>query len=799
MALSTFTVANANDSGPGSLRQAILDADRNVGADTIAFAIGGGGAQTITLKSYLPAITDTVMLDGTTQPGFSSSPLIVLSGAAIQSTSPVAGIDLEADASTVKGLALIHFDLNPPFAREGALIVGGNNNVISGNYIGLDANGSVAGNVNTSGVNVLGSNNILGGTTAAARNVISGNHTGIGIGGAGTIVEGNYLGTDATGTEGFGNIIGIDDFEGPNLTVGGTAPGAGNLFVGSNGIRLFNTTGAVVAGNLFGTDVTGKIVPGFVDTCLEIRFGNGAIVGGATSAARNIFAGGVAVRILGSSGNLVQGNYIGTGIDGVTPLGTSAKTVSIDGNNNVVANNIVANSAGEAIDVVSGTGNRISQNSIFADTGLPIDLGDDGYTANDSKGHSGPNNYQNFPVITSTSMAGDHTTIIGTLNSTPATTFMLEFFASDQEPSGYVEGKTFLGSTPVTTDASGQASFTFTGPASSGPLFTVTATDPSGNTSEFWQPERPAPQITGINPPVIPEVPTYVTVLINGANFLASSVVLVDGHVGQGVWSDYTSPTQLLASFLIGSDEGASIRISVFNPGPGGGLSGAVTVPIGVALLPDGTRGTANQRFVSELYEDLLGRPVDAAGLAHWSGVLDQGTPRPQVVRAIENSTEYRTIQVKTIYSHYLQRGVDPQGRAAFVSFLQHGGTVEQVIGFVAGSLEYYQQRAGGTNDGFLQAIYADVLNRAPDANGKMAFANAMAAGMSPMAVVSILVTSQEYQRDLVATYYGQFLDRTADSSGLNAFANQLQHGVFDEDVIAEIVGALEYFNKTVA
>jgi hypothetical protein len=98
-----------------------------------------------------------------------------------------------------------------------------------------------------------------------------------------------------------------------------------------------------------------------------------------------------------------------------------------------------------------------------------------------------------------------------------------------------------------------------------------------------------------------------------------------------------------------------------------------------------------------------------------------------------------------------------------------------------------------------LQAIYNDTLNRAPDANGQAAFAKAMAMGMSPATVASIMVTSLEYQRDLVASYYGQFLERPADTPGLNAFADQLQHGVLDEAVIAGIVGALEYFNKTVA
>jgi hypothetical protein len=820
LVLSTFTVANTNDSGPGSLRQAILGANANVGADTIGFAIGGGGVQTINLKSYLPAITDTVTLDGTTQPGFTGTPLIVLSGAALSSTDPVTGIDLEADASTVQGLALIHFASQSQTGSEGALVLGGNNNVIRGNYVGVDTNGLAAGSLSalsthatTPGITVSGSNNVIGGTTAAARNVISDNIFGISInGGNGTIVEGNYIGTDPTGTRAIGNYHGIDVGNTPNVTVGGTAPGAGNLIVGSVqdqflGVELFNTLDAVVTGNLFGADVTGKLRLGNVDlgpVAVNIVQGSGNTIGGATAAARNVFADG-GVSIYSSSGNLVEGNYLGTSIDGITPLGGAVPlavgqtSVMISGDNNVISNNTIAHSTGDAIQVTSGTGNRISQNAFFANYHLPIDLADDGYTANDSKGHTGPNNYQNFPVITSTSTAGGHTTIVGTLTSTPATTFTLEFFADDHELSGYIEGKTFLGSMPVTTDASGQASFTFTGPASSGPVFTADAIDPAGNTSEFWQPQRPAPYISVTYPSIIPDTGSYVWVTINGANLFSSSEVRINGT--DETYGTYLSTAQLqtpFANYYVATpDEGASITFTVINPGPGGGTA-SITVPMGAALLPDGTRGTPNQRFVAELYEDLLHRAVDQAGLAHWSGLLDQGMPRQQVVSAILNSTEYRIIEVQAAYTHYLHRNADQQGQAAFVSMLQHGGTVEQVIAFVAGSREYYLH-AGGTNDGFLKAIYADVLNRAADANGQAAFSKAMAAGLSPMAVVSIMVASQEYQQNLVRTYYMQYLDRPADSSGLNAFANQLQHGVLDEDVIAEVIAALEYFNKTVA
>jgi hypothetical protein len=257
LVLSTFTVTNTNDSGPGSLRQAILDANGNVGVRTIGFAVSGSGAQNILLQSALPAITGTTIVDGTTQPSFAGTPLIVLSGAALPSTDPVAGIDLEADGSTLRGLALIHFGTNVNRAREAAIVVGSNNDVVSGNFVGLDGNGLVG--QNTQGIEVLGYNNTIGGTTAASRNVVSGNQNGIMVGefggsGYGTIVEGNYIGTDPTGTKDITNIYSGIEVTGPKATVGGTAPGAGNLIVASNyssvDIWLNSATGAVVAGNL---------------------------------------------------------------------------------------------------------------------------------------------------------------------------------------------------------------------------------------------------------------------------------------------------------------------------------------------------------------------------------------------------------------------------------------------------------------------------------------------------------------------------------------------------------------------
>ncbi|MBI3949372.1 MAG: hypothetical protein HY314_02825 [Acidobacteria bacterium] len=138
-----------------------------------------------------------------------------------------------------------------------------------------------------------------------------------------------------------------------------------------------------------------------------------------------------------------------------------------------------------------GGGNTISSNSIFDNTGLGIDLLPLGVTLNDpGDGDTGANNLQNFPDLTSASVSNRGTTIEGTLDSTPDSTFTLEFFWNNTcDPSGFGEAETFIDSRTVRTDGSGVASFrfTFSTRVFQGKLITATTTDPSGNTSEFSQ------------------------------------------------------------------------------------------------------------------------------------------------------------------------------------------------------------------------------------------------------------------------------------------------------------------------
>ena len=192
----SFVVTNTNNHGAGSLRDAITNANTSSGRDTIVFNIPGAGVKVINLLTPLPEITDSVVIDASTQPGYAGSPLIELDGNSLGFES---GLVITAIDTTVRGLAIGRF------AGVGILLRAGSN-IIQGNHIGVDATGSQE-RPNLIGLQLLNSsNNVIGGTTAAARNVISGNEThGVEIRGNGNDIQGNFIGTNAAGTAEIGN------------------------------------------------------------------------------------------------------------------------------------------------------------------------------------------------------------------------------------------------------------------------------------------------------------------------------------------------------------------------------------------------------------------------------------------------------------------------------------------------------------------------------------------------------------------------------------------------------------------
>ncbi|MGC4032278.1 MAG: hypothetical protein QM754_11210 [Tepidisphaeraceae bacterium] len=194
---STYIVTTTADDGAGSLRQAIKSANSHSGADVIQFKIGTG-VKTITTKTSLPYISDAVTIDGTTQPGYSGKPIIELNGA----TSGGYGLNVGGGSSTIKGLVINRYS-------SGILLVNNGGNTIKNCYIGIGASGLTDQGNKDKGIIVQTANNVIGGTTAADRNVISGNGT-LGIQlytytAADNKIQGNYIGTDYTGTKAIEN------------------------------------------------------------------------------------------------------------------------------------------------------------------------------------------------------------------------------------------------------------------------------------------------------------------------------------------------------------------------------------------------------------------------------------------------------------------------------------------------------------------------------------------------------------------------------------------------------------------
>lgn len=382
---------------------------------------------------------------------------------------------------------------------------GGSGNVVAGNYIGVNAAGDAPLGNGLSGVNVQAgpaTNLLIGGTSAGARNVIGGNGlNGVTVSGdSGVRVVGNFIGTNAAGTgaapNGASGVLVTGDSS--DVTVGGTSAGARNVVSGNGGDGvLIDATGAgnVVQGNYVGTNATG--------TAAIPNLGNGVtaatagvLIGGGAAGAGNLISGndGNGVQLSGD-GNRVEFNRIGTTADASAAI-PNGDGVRVDGADNVIGtpasgNTIAYNrNLGVVVDPDPAfVRNAIRGNNIYLNGGLGIDLGDDGVTMNDPQDPDvGPNEFQNFPVLTSVTLSGGTATIQGTLNSTPNSTFAVDLFASQiWDTSTYGEGQKYLGSTTVTTDAAGNGSFSATLPGvpAGWNYFAATATDAVGNTSEF--------------------------------------------------------------------------------------------------------------------------------------------------------------------------------------------------------------------------------------------------------------------------------------------------------------------------
>jgi hypothetical protein len=336
--LATFTVTNSLDSGVGSLRSAIVAANAAAGASTIDFDIPSSGVQTITLLTVLPDITAALTIDGTTQPGYTGTPLIDILPDPTQGQAPHGStllslpytFRLTGNNETVRGLA---FDDN----ATSAITVWGSFDLVEGNVFG--ATGGNQTGVFLDEMAIGGYDNTVGGTTAAARNYFDLTDTSANIEGdfpndgvvilsaavtnLGDVVEGNNFGTvvggDTPAQSDSGFSIDIELNNASSCTIGGTVAGAGNIVDGGiTGINFdlpYATFGLLqqnlIAGNTIENNQVG-IAASASSTSANT-------IGGLTPLAANVIASNdTGIEITGESfpalgvpeGNLIEGNQI---------------------------------------------------------------------------------------------------------------------------------------------------------------------------------------------------------------------------------------------------------------------------------------------------------------------------------------------------------------------------------------------------------------------------------------------------------------------------------------------------------
>ena len=593
---ATFTVTNTNASGAGSLQQAVTDANASAGADTIAFNVSGAGCDgfgvcTIALGGTL-FVTGPVTIDGFTQPGsavntIQTGPInavltIVLSAANIVGAEAI-DVGSGAAGSVIRGLVL-----NGGF--QNTVRVQAANVAIRGCFFGTDVSGMTA-SINTTDVLAHGFEGAaslsVGGLVPADRNLIAGKVWLDDV--ADGLIEGNLFGTNATATASLGVL--------PNDAIviypaaSGTAVVRGNVIAGGTIEAIAMSDSApggsptLIQGNSIGTDPTGTVNYGNPASGIRLQIGADDVTIGGTGA---------------GEGNLIAFNA-GAGVMLLPSGATGPQRITIR------ANSIHSN----------------HQNPAFGES-LGIDLGENtspsgGLTENDlGDADTGPNQYQNFPIITSAIPSGATTAISGRLNSAASTTYDLDFYSNPAcvgRPQDFLEGRTYLGSAQVTTDASGNADIDAIVPVAigAGERVTATATDPNGNTSEFSQ------RIVVASSPSSGSPAGVSNVTLTGFHFLAGAGATVGGVAASSVVvSDYNHITLTTPPLPPGSLNDVTVTNTDGSAGtlPNGWIADFLDVP-------------GNQQFYS--YVTTLVRNQITVGVGGGNYGVDQPTLRRQM------------------------------------------------------------------------------------------------------------------------------------------------------------------------
>jgi uncharacterized repeat protein (TIGR01451 family) len=573
-------VVNTNNTGQGSLRQAMTFANQRsntglaqagltAGVEHVVFMIPNGtgapglrgalnlfagGVATLAPTSALPSLTDALVLNAQLQPGWSGAPVVEIDGTSAGASA--VGLQVAAAGSAVRGFAVNRF------GSHGISVTAGAGSTVAGNHVGTNPAGTAAQANGGDGIHVSASANTVGGTTSADRNVVSGNGgAGINVNSAaGTVVQGNYVGTNAAGTAALGgNATGGVLVYGSSTLVGGTAAGAANVISG-NGVGSSTGGDGLVLGP---GGITSSVIQGNV---IGLDAGGAAAVGNAR--------------------------------DGVSVLGYHGAGSATVGGTAAGAGNRIAHNGRHGVYVQQGTnGIALRGNAVWANAGLGIDLDPTGVTSNTGAKSSGSANLgMNFPVVTSASLAAGTLTVAGYVGSAAGQGVFagarVEVFASDDDASGYGEGRTYLGA--LTADASGHFSGALAaGAVVVGDRLTATATDSSGNTSEFGRHATVTPPAAVA---VAPDATTAARLPSNGVVY-TDTFTVTNGAASADTFALAAAalPGAVLAVSSVNGTAGAAGGVAL-----AGGASAGVPVTYTVAAAAAGAADTLRLTATSQ-------------------------------------------------------------------------------------------------------------------------------------------------------------------------------------------------------
>jgi len=644
----TTTADTIREDGRVSLREAILAANgvppnRDVAGlpgapEVIAFNIPESerrdGVFTIEVDGALgplPRLVDGgTTIDGTTQPGWSGPPIIVLNG---RRAGLADGLVITSSLNVIAGLVINGFEgsgvkiiVDPP---ESGTATG---NIVRGCYIGTDPAGRESVGNGLYGVLITRNRtqaNLIGGTAPTDRNVISGNRSNgieLDFPTFGNLILGNYIGTTADGLNALPNGgAGVFVSGARDNVIGGREPGAGNLISGNSGsgVQIVGIFGNHVQGNWIGTDATGRrALPNGGDGVTLIGGAHSNLIGGDAEAARNVISGNAqnGVRIADAFSNRIAGNIIGLdpAMTQAVPNGASGILVTAGARENLIgglepsSGNVIAGNSGDGITLARGAsgtqiignligttdregtsrrpngghgiailgaqrttiggaalaaantiaynaragisiaegegtpsrGNRIGCNAFFANGGLGIDLGGDGVTPNDvGDADEGPNALMNFPVVREMREVPGGVLLRGRIDTTDPAAARIDVYLADPDPTGFGEGRQCLAQ-GIAPNPDGTFEVLLTG-ISIRDLVTLTATDVAGNTSEFSR----------LAPPVDVTPPSVRVVSPNGGEFVLAGTLLPI------VWESSDNVGILLHEVALSLDSGRTCSI----------------------------------------------------------------------------------------------------------------------------------------------------------------------------------------------------------------------------------------------